>query len=307
MNKKNFVKKNLIFSALKKGDSNIELIETAYSMAISMNEFSYLKKTIKKFIGKHPYEYRGFKLLILVAEKLDELVLTADFIESVLKHKGMENTAALACLAYMESILKKNKGTFFNVDRDCKEFDLSSKISDDFLQNVIDALYLDFDGEKDPSSQSVKGGEVRYLKTGVSKHIDQIVCLVDQYVAKYIGLIHQSPLQVPEVDDLKSSFWSVSLEQDGKMLPHFHPRGIISGVFYLRLEEGCGASLELGCSPSGVLQTGPKKIFETQPLKLIIFPSYYFHSTTSYKSDETRICVSFDYMTKSQFTRHYSK
>lgn len=306
MQKQNKTKKKLIFLALDKADVNIDFMEKAYAIAISKSELLFLEQKIKQFIKKYPYEYKGYKLLILVAGKLHKVEIASDFINSMIKFTGTDNTSAVPCFSYLESITEEKKYTFFNLERDCKEFDLTTNVSANFLNDIINSLYVDFDGERDPYAQSVSGGEVRYLKNGVSEHIDKLICLIDEYVHNYKSLISDSPLKIPRVDNLKRGFWSVGLEQNGKILSHFHPRGILSGVIYLRLAERQGASLKLGCSPSGLKENKHVKVFKTAPLKLIIFPSYYFHSTTNYKGDETRICISFDYMTSSQAKRHYN-
>ena len=76
--------------------------------------------------------------------------------------------------------------------------------------------------------------------------------------------------------------WSVRLRKGGYHVMHNHPKGDISGVFYVR------------CGPGADLTIGDETI-TPKPGMLIVFPSDIPHGTTPYEGDEiTRLTVAFD-------------
>jgi tetratricopeptide (TPR) repeat protein len=95
--------------------------------------------------------------------------------------------------------------------------------------------------------------------------------------------------------------WSVRLHSSGFHTNHTHPRGWISSACYIEL-PGC---MNDASSGEGVLTFGEPGIATTPPLRaeysvkpqvgmLVLFPSYFWHGTVPFRSNQARLTVAFD-------------
>ncbi|MDE2136852.1 MAG: tetratricopeptide repeat protein [Gammaproteobacteria bacterium] len=95
--------------------------------------------------------------------------------------------------------------------------------------------------------------------------------------------------------------WSVRLRSDGYHTSHVHPRGWISSACYIQLPE----SMRAGRTAEGTLSFGAPGMLTTPPLPaelsvrpetglLVLFPSYFWHGTLPFHSDQPRLTVAFD-------------
>jgi tetratricopeptide (TPR) repeat protein len=95
--------------------------------------------------------------------------------------------------------------------------------------------------------------------------------------------------------------WSVRLHRDGYHTSHVHPRGWISSACYIQLPE----SLRAGHTAEGTLSFGAPGMLTLPSLPaelsvrpevglLVLFPSYFWHGTLPFHSDEPRLTVAFD-------------
>ena len=299
--------KNLIYKALKLRPYDLELLTSAFEISSSNKDLINLKSFVKEFIHKNPYEYSAIKILLLIDERLDNLEESYRFLNKIIDKSGIQNTSAVAALAYLESITDYVPRSYFNLKRDFIEYDLSNNFSKERLNILIDNIENNFDAFKDPEEQSLKGGDVRYLKKNINREVDAFFKELSPYIKEFISLLNQStnPLVIPNFNQMHEGIWTISIKNEGNMLTHFHPRGIISGVIYLELEEGKGGEFILGCSPSNFKKNGCSIKVQAKQLKLLLFPSYYFHKTLPYIGKKDRICLSFDFMTEEQKERNY--
>lgn len=102
-------------------------------------------------------------------------------------------------------------------------------------------------------------------------------------------------------DRLDLNAWAQISMSEGYNIPHIHPRGRISGVFYVAGPEDIG---EDGV-PSGALQIGPptrfadfpawpRRSFPPTPGTLVLMPSYFTHWTVPLMRPGLRIAIAFD-------------
>lgn len=96
--------------------------------------------------------------------------------------------------------------------------------------------------------------------------------------------------------------WGTVLQEGGHQTPHIHPLGWMSGVYYAQLPD----DMAVGSSQNGWLQFGPPppKYNAVEPIatrsiepavgKLVLFPSYFYHSTKPLQSDGERVSLAFD-------------
>jgi len=98
--------------------------------------------------------------------------------------------------------------------------------------------------------------------------------------------------------------WGVVLNAEGHQVPHLHPTGWISGVYYVDvpdLVQSCDKNhlgwLEFGAAPPEIPATKQPATFlvEPKPGQLVLFPSYFFHRTIPYTNTARRISIAFDF------------
>jgi tetratricopeptide (TPR) repeat protein len=95
--------------------------------------------------------------------------------------------------------------------------------------------------------------------------------------------------------------WSVRLHRAGFHTSHVHPRGWISSACYIQLPD----SVSAGRTAEGILSFGTPSMITAPPLAaelsvrpecglLVLFPSYFWHGTLPFHSDQPRLTVAFD-------------
>jgi tetratricopeptide (TPR) repeat protein len=95
--------------------------------------------------------------------------------------------------------------------------------------------------------------------------------------------------------------WSVRLHRAGYHTSHVHPRGWISSACYIQLPD----SMKTGHTAEGILSFGTPGMITTPSLDaelsvrpevglLVLFPSYFWHGTLPFHSEQPRLTVAFD-------------
>jgi predicted Zn-dependent protease len=88
--------------------------------------------------------------------------------------------------------------------------------------------------------------------------------------------------------------WSVRLRSGGYHTSHVHPRGWISSACYIQVPDDEG---KLSFGKPGMLTTPELDAeFSVRPQVglLVLFPSYFWHGTLPFRSEEPRLTVAFD-------------
>ncbi len=130
--------------------------------------------------------------------------------------------------------------------------------------------------------------------------------LIDRAVADYLQSLPLDPTH-PYLANRPSGFkftmWSVVMDSQGHQLPHMHPDGWVSGVYYVALPGKMRAAtgeqdgwIEFGRplrELTGSLQPEVKTIRPEEGM-LVLFPSYFYHQTIPFESTEQRISIAFD-------------
>jgi tetratricopeptide (TPR) repeat protein len=95
--------------------------------------------------------------------------------------------------------------------------------------------------------------------------------------------------------------WSVRLHRAGYHTSHVHPRGWISSACYIQLPD----SMTAGHTAEGILSFGAPGLITAPSLdaelsvrpevgQLLLFPSYFWHGTLPFHSEQPRLTVAFD-------------
>lgn len=98
-----------------------------------------------------------------------------------------------------------------------------------------------------------------------------------------------------------SGAWSVLLKPGGWHVDHFHPEGWLSSAFYVETPK---AALDQGDRQGWIrfgqppFATSPPQLAEhyvrPEPGMLVLFPSYMWHGTVPFTTNESRMTVAFD-------------
>lgn len=99
--------------------------------------------------------------------------------------------------------------------------------------------------------------------------------------------------------------WSVRLKPNGYHRDHFHPDGWLSSAFYVETPD---AALDTD-ERQGWIRFGQPPFVTTPPLpaekyvrpkpgRLVLFPSYFWHGTVPFTTDEARMTIAFDVVPK---------
>ena len=133
---------------------------------------------------------------------------------------------------------------------------------------------------------------------------------VDESVRRYIAGLPDDPSH-PLVASAPRRWsltgWSVILQAQGHQMPHIHPSGWLSGVYYVDIPSVVAESgdahegwIEFGRPPGDWACAADPIVELVQPEagRMVLFPSYVYHRTIPFESDERRICYAFDIMAR---------
>ena len=129
---------------------------------------------------------------------------------------------------------------------------------------------------------------------------------IHEAILWYISALHDDPEHpavkwIPKAWKLTS--WGVVMFDRGHERAHIHPNGWLSGVFYLSLpdliddpDKDHQGWLEFGRPTRDLHVRSDPTIRHHQPAygQMVLFPSYFYHGTIPFRSNQRRICVSFD-------------
>ncbi len=101
-------------------------------------------------------------------------------------------------------------------------------------------------------------------------------------------------------DYVLSGTWSVYLRPSGFHVDHVHPMGWLSSAFYVETpasppEDPHAGWIKFG-EPGNPTRPklGPEHHVQPKPGTLVLFPSYMWHGTVPFTSDERRLTIAFD-------------
>ncbi len=101
--------------------------------------------------------------------------------------------------------------------------------------------------------------------------------------------------------------WAVIMNTHGHQLPHVHPAAWLSGCYYAKLPPVMGSGngnhagwIEFGRPSDNIRGDAdpPVRFYKPHEGMVVLFPSYFFHRTEPFESDETRISIAFDVVRK---------
>lgn len=157
-----------------------------------------------------------------------------------------------------------------------------------------------------PAAQSLRhGSQTTYRLTGSGDPaIQAFFRAIEAPMRQHLAAIGQGndPLRARNTGGYRvEGAWSVRLRPGGFHKDHFHAQGWLSSAFYVETPETALATdekqawLRLGKPP---FRTEPEldaeRFVRPQPGRLVLFPSYMWHGTVPFTTDEKRLTIAFD-------------
>ncbi len=161
--------------------------------------------------------------------------------------------------------------------------------------------------QREPLDQSLRGGTQVQL-TGFDRSnrvIGLLVAALKENVARFArGLPdddnHPFIKRKPQSIEF-SGIWSVRLSNGGSHVSHVHPEGWLSSCYYVDLPDVVAHSddhqgwLKIGEPPmANLAKIAPATLIQPEAGSLALFPSFYWHGTVPFRSDQPRLTVAFD-------------
>ena len=129
-----------------------------------------------------------------------------------------------------------------------------------------------------------------------------ILNAVDKY-KKNVEREPSHPFLGAQPEKMRLSIWGVIMRAAGHQISHIHPAAWLSGVYYVDVpaivgeEAGKQAGwLVLGRPPDHFHNSRDAEIkaIRPEPGLMLLFPSYFYHQTIPFHTDEARISIAFD-------------
>lgn len=157
--------------------------------------------------------------------------------------------------------------------------------------------------QSDPPGKSTCGGcQTQSLLYGGAVALPALLKAIKSAVEAYVDGLSTSthPWTVTRPNRAMMNAWAVVLGPGGHQKAHIHPKGWLSGCYYVKVPAECG--IEPDATGALVIQQRPDDGPASQPVRrvaaeaghLVLFPSYLRHSTIPLRGADPRICVAFD-------------
>lgn len=181
----------------------------------------------------------------------------------------------------------------------------------EFNEELYSVLQKYHTAKGSPLDQSLKNGT--QTSEQLFNHKDNAITLLHSAFKKnideHLNSLNQSTAH-PLLSRLKDSFyhsgsWSVILNKSGFHKNHYHTEGWYSGPYYVKLPEGmntqkCGSGwIKFGEPGFRSLEPlGPDLLVRPKEGMMVLFPSYMWHGTVPFETNEERVTVAHDILPK---------
>ncbi len=178
------------------------------------------------------------------------------------------------------------------------------------LASLLNRLHV---GKRHPPEQTLRGGSQTTgdLFVRSEPEIRDLVAGLETCIREHISRFpadDQHPLFTRRSESFDfSASWSVRLTRNGYHTMHIHPLGWISSAYYVQVphevseSEACGGGLKFGEPDIDIGPPGAaRRMIQPKVGRLALFPSYMWHGTVPFQSDEPRMTVAFDVVPERQ-------
>jgi Tfp pilus assembly protein PilF len=170
---------------------------------------------------------------------------------------------------------------------------------EDYLGDLGQALDRIHAPQTHPIGQSLRHGSqtMRSLADYPDPPVRALFAAIDPPIRRHLAALGGAS------DYAVNGAWSVRLNGGGFHINHIHPEGYLSSAFYVRTpkelqgNEGRLKFGEPGPPTSPALQAD--HLVKPEPGMLVLFPSYMWHGTVPFSSEEKRLSCAFDIVHRS--------
>jgi uncharacterized protein (TIGR02466 family) len=179
--------------------------------------------------------------------------------------------------------------------------DLASYLAD--LAKALSAVHI---YQQHPTNQSLRhGSQSMHLLAGSdAPEIKAFFAAIDAPIREHMAKLGLGgdPLRRRNTFDYRiQGAWSVRLRPGGFHRDHFHPDGWLSSAFYVETPNSALESedrqgwIRFGQPPFVTRPALPPDHYvKPKPGRLVLFPSYMWHGTVPFTTDESRMTIAFD-------------
>ena len=176
----------------------------------------------------------------------------------------------------------------------------------EFHEELVPVLYDRHGFEAHPLDQSLRFGSQtpRSLLSDPSPVIKGLIASLKKSIEAYREAIGYDPahpfLERNRGNTRMVGCWSVKLRSGGFHVNHIHPEGWLSSAYYVEVPEivstaaDKGGWIKFGEPRMPTPGAGPAHFEQPREGRLVLFPSYMWHGTVPFESDEHRMTVAFD-------------
>ncbi|MDH3645744.1 MAG: tetratricopeptide repeat protein [Gammaproteobacteria bacterium] len=172
------------------------------------------------------------------------------------------------------------------------------------LGRVLEPLHI---AKRYPAEQTLRGGSQTSgnLFNLRDQEILDLVAGIKECVQDYVGRFpanKEHPLFARNNDIYRfAASWSVRLGRCGYHKMHTHPLGWISSAYYVQVppeiveSDEHGGGIKFGEPDIDLGEKGQaRRLIQPTTGRLVLFPSYMWHGTVPFESDDPRMTVAFD-------------
>lgn len=183
-----------------------------------------------------------------------------------------------------------------------KEYASLAAFNAELVEQVTNHSSLQYERE---GNTTRKGHQTGDLLDGDAGAVSALLAQIDVAARDYFASLPQTgdhPYLHWRPEQWRYSIWGVVLERQGHQDPHIHPDAWLSGVYYVQLPDDLDSGdneeghLEFGQPPASLgceAQHAGRRI-APEAGRLLLFPSYFYHRTIPFESDQRRISIAFD-------------
>ncbi|MDC0032948.1 tetratricopeptide repeat protein [Alphaproteobacteria bacterium] len=187
---------------------------------------------------------------------------------------------------------------------DAPEFETIDAFNKALTRHVLSHPTLKF---KPPKKSTRFGDHTGDLRFGMPRApVDALEVMIGNAITAYRAAMANDPghpFLANFPDQWGLTIWAIVMGSLGHQTPHIHPAGWLSGVYYPQVSKvvakqgGDNAGwIEFGRPPDDYALTVEPDVTLYRPEEglMLLFPSYIYHRTIPYVTDETRVSVAFD-------------
>ena len=227
-----------------------------------------------------------------------------------------DHQAALAMWSIAANLLDDPRAEALDdYDNLVQVFELEPPSGDDSMESFNAALneYLNslHRDKREMIDQTLRGGTQTLDDLFGKRHapVELLRARIDEAVRTYIARMKEDdahPLSRRRKPAFKyAASWSSRLHDCGFHINHIHPKGWISSAYYVAVPDAASdADAKQGWIKFGepYFDAGPKnpirRTVQPKPGTLVLFPSYMWHGTVPFRSEQSRTTIAFDVVPK---------